>query len=67
MKVYKCDSCEAIIENPHEVRMKEFYVGCCIEYDCVFPTNSTKKVKVHLCDGCYRSLKDIAIKKIKNE
>lgn len=31
MRVYQCDCCNKVISNPHNVKMKEFYVG--IEYE----------------------------------
>ena len=27
MRVYQCDCCNKVISNPHNVKMKEFYVG----------------------------------------
>lgn len=32
MRIYQCDSCHKIIENPYIVKMKEFYVGIDTEY-----------------------------------
>ena len=65
MKVYQCDSCEKTITNPYEEKMKEFYVGCHFEYEGVFPENSKRKVKVHLCEDCFNGLHAIAEKKAK--
>lgn len=32
MRVYQCDSCNKVISNPHNVKMKEFYVGIDTKY-----------------------------------
>lgn len=58
-KVYKCDGCEVMIENPHNVKMKEFYVGTEYDSGMAFPINSTRKVKIHLCEECFKGLKQI--------
>lgn len=63
MKVYQCDCCEEVIENPYEQEMKEFYVGMDIEYSGVFPINRKRKTKIHLCEDCFRGLHLIAKKK----
>lgn len=64
MRIYQCDSCYKIIENPYIVKMKEFYVGIDIEY---FPRIETpierkRKIKIQLCDDCYKGLHLIAEK-----
>ena len=59
-KVYKCDCCDEIIKDVYEARMKEFYVDS--EYDIVcgiLPLNSKNIVKIHLCEKCYKGLKEI--------
>jgi hypothetical protein len=48
-KVYKCDGCEVMIEKPHDVKMKEFYIATEYDLGMAFPINSTRKVKIHLC------------------
>ena len=66
MKVYKCDSCGRTIESPHEERMKEFYIGG--TWDSIF-YNDKRKIKIHLCDDCFRGLHKIvenALKEQKN-
>lgn len=63
MKVYQCDSCNKVITDPYEEKMKEFFVGCHFDYCGVLPENSKRKVKIHLCDDCYRGLNLIADKK----
>ena len=59
---YVCDACGITITNPHEAKMKEFYVGCSYENLCVFPSFDKRKIKVHLCDDCYHALHEIAEK-----
>lgn len=59
MKVYECDACKKIIQDPYEVKMKEFYVGCSFETCSVLPSNYIRKVKIHLCDDCFNGLNKI--------
>lgn len=59
-EVYKCDACSVMIDRPYDVQMKEFYIGCSFESYGVVPVNSRRKVKVHLCDECFKGLKMIA-------
>lgn len=65
MRVYQCNSCGRIIENPYKEKMKEFYVDA--DFDCgmYFPIEHTRKVKIHLCDNCYKGLRHIAEKEVK--
>lgn len=58
MRVYQCDSCNNIISNPHTVKMKEFYVGIDIEYftRITTPIERKRKIKIQLCDDCYKGL-----------
>ena len=64
MRVYQCDSCNKVISNPHNVKMKEFYVGIDIEYFARIETIERKrKIKIQLCDDCYKGLHLIAEKK----
>lgn len=68
MKVYKCDSCGKIIENPYEEKMKEFYVGITSDFYPIYHSSTvTHKVKVHLCKDCFYGLHKIAKNKIKEE
>lgn len=60
MKVYQCDACKKTIIDPYKVKMKEFYMGCHFDLFGVFPEDSKRKVKIHLCDNCYRALHLIA-------
>ena len=57
MRVYQCDCCEKVISDPHTVKMKEFYVG--VDFDC----GSKRKIKIQLCDDCYKGLHLIAEKR----
>ena len=73
MRVYQCDNCNKVITNPHSVKMKEFYVGM-MDTDCssgiVIPIERKRKVKIHLCDECYKGLNligELVPKKSKNE
>lgn len=58
MRIYQCDSCKKIIDDPFTVKMKEFYLG--VDTDCLsgiaIPIKSRRKVKIHLCDECYKGL-----------
>lgn len=63
MKVYQCDSCKKIISNPCKVKMKEFYVGADFDIGTYFPIDRIQKIRIHLCDDCYKGLHLIAEKK----
>lgn len=67
MRIYKCDSCEKMIENPYEEKMREFFVGCSFEIFGVAPKNEKRKAKIHLCENCYKGLHLIAEKVRSNE
>lgn len=69
MRIYQCDSCYKIIPNPYTVKMKEFYVR--VDTDCLsgiaIPIESKRKIKIYLCDDCYKGLHVIAEKRsVKN-
>ena len=66
-KQYVCDSCKEIITSPHDVKMKEFYIGCSFDFGRVLPSLDTRKVKVHLCDKCFLGLNKIAEKAVKGD
>lgn len=66
MKVYKCDACGTIMDDPYKVDMTRFHIVTAIDECGVFPENSKMKVKVDLCDKCYKALSTIAERKIKN-
>lgn len=65
MKVYQCDCCNKVISNPHTVKMKEFYLG--VDFDCIsgiaIPLESKRKIKIQICDDCYKGLHLIAEKR----
>lgn len=71
MRIYQCDCCQKVISNPHKVKMKEFYIR--IDTDCIsgiaIPIESKGRIKIHLCDECYKGLNllgELVPKKPKN-
>lgn len=60
MKVYQCDSCKVTVTNPYGVKMKEFLVGCHFDFGGISPEYFKRKVKIHLCEECYKGLRFIA-------
>lgn len=66
MRIYQCDCCEKVISDPYTVKMKEFYLGM-MDTDSssgiVIPIDSKRKIKIHLCDDCFKGLHVIAEKK----
>lgn len=59
MRIYQCDCCKEVIADPYTVKMKEFYLG--VDTDCLsgvpFPVeNCRRRIKIHLCDECYKGL-----------
>lgn len=60
MKVYKCDSCGKMIENPYKIKMKEFFVGVDFDITGMFPKKTKLTKRVHICDECYECLYIIA-------
>ena len=58
-KAYVCDSCGKAIVDPHEVKMKEFYIAAECDVCGVFPVNAKRMKKIHLCEKCYKGLKEI--------
>ena len=63
---YVCDACGKIMKDPHEAKMKEFYVGCCFDFGGSFPIDAVRKRKVHLCDDCFKGLNKL-VDKVKGE
>ena len=61
-KVYKCDSCGVVMEDPYSENMKEFYIGADCDMCGVFPMPTKRKQTIHLCDDCYKGLHRIARK-----
>ena len=66
-KEYVCDSCKEVMKNPHDVKMKEFYIRCSFDFGRVLPYPDTRKVKIHLCNKCFLGLKNIADKEVKTD
>lgn len=62
-KAYVCDACGRTMQNPHEAKMKKFYMGTTYEFGGAFFCPVSQKTKVHLCDDCYHALREIAEKK----
>lgn len=67
MNAYVCDCCEKTIVNPHKMNMKEFFVGREYDFGMMFPVKSTRRIKIHICDECYRGLRKIAEKKLEEK
>lgn len=63
MRIYQCDSCNKIIPNPHNVKMKEFYVDSTYFNRNIIPIERKRKIKIQLCDDCYKGLNLIAEKR----
>ncbi len=65
MRIYQCDCCEKVISDPYTVKMKEFYLG--VDTDCLsgiaIPVERKRKIKIDLCDDCFKGLHVIAEKK----
>jgi|GEM_PF-334567 hypothetical protein len=59
MRIYQCDCCKEVIADPYTVKMKEFYLGA-VDTDCLsgipIPVKSKRRIKIHLCDECYKGL-----------
>lgn len=66
-KTYVCDSCNEIIKNPHDIKMKEFYIGCSFDLTGVYPSPSKRLLHIHLCDKCFLGLNKIAERILRNE
>lgn len=56
MRIYQCDSCNKVISDPYTVGMKEFYLGVDCLSGIAIPIESKRKVKIHLCDECFKGL-----------
>ena len=57
MKSYVCDSCNKVINDPHEMNMREFwYSGTHEGWTLIKKEEKTKK-KIHLCDACFYNLR----------
>lgn len=65
-KVYKCDCCEGMINNPHKAKMKEFYYTShyelCGSHVINIPRKTKDKKHIHLCENCYKQIAEISRK-----
>lgn len=59
MKVFQCDCCKKIIEDPYEVNFREYLLEA--EYNSVgvFPVKTKRKSVVDLCADCYKNLHQV--------
>lgn len=57
---YKCDSCGMLIENAHEVKMREFTFTRVNRGGWFQWIKIEEPKKVHLCDTCFHGLNKIA-------
>lgn len=63
-KKYICDICNAVIDDPYKAQMREFYIGCEYESGSLHPIPiKTFKTKIHICDVCFKTLKNAAVRK----
>lgn len=60
MKTYVCDACGVVIDDPYSVKMREFFVAFGSD---MCPEPFKEKVKIHLCNDCFKGLKNVARKK----
>lgn len=60
MKAYICDVCETTVVDPHVARMREFCFTISNSDIYQVPMPDKVKTKIHLCNNCFESLKDIA-------
>ena len=67
MKVYVCDICSITIDDPHTLKMKEFYWACDYENDGIYPAKAKRKQKLHLCGNCFEGLKSVFAKLSEDE
>ena len=63
MKTYVCDSCKKIIDDPFEIKMKEFFYVADYDFGTAFPSPFKQTAKIHLCDECFNGLRLIAKEK----
>ena len=59
-RVYVCDSCGKVIENPHSQKMKEFCLTGHYHYGMVLERPLEEKKEINLCDDCFHALHLIA-------
>ena len=59
-KVYVCDACGQVIEQPHSQKMREFCLDTSCDMGIAFAKPVEKKKEIHLCPDCYKALYLIA-------
>ena len=67
MKTYICDSCQRVIHEPYEMKMKEFCLAKAWTLGVLIPEPAKRRITVHLCDDCFRGLSSITQKKAEVE
>lgn len=60
MRVYKCDSCNKVITDPYTLG---FDADCLGLIGIAIPFECKRKIKIHLCDDCFKGLHVIAERK----
>ena len=63
--MFTCDACGLEINQPHEVKMKEFDCRFIQEGKVFHWANIFDTRRVHLCDACFHGLSLIAQKVVK--
>ena len=65
MKCYICDICGRIMakEEPFKLNMREFYIGFEIDEYGLYPTNTKRRAKTHICGDCFLQFKKLVEKK----
>ena len=58
MKVFQCDCCKKVIEDPYEVNFREYLLEA--EYTSeFFLLRQKRKAVVDLCEVCYKNLHQV--------
>ena len=67
MKVYQCDSCKQVTDEPRTLDMKEFVWKCSYTEHGVMPEKGKQKIKIHLCERCFKGLSKIAEEQLQED
>ena len=67
MKAYVCDICSITIDDPHTLKMKEFYWDLIVENSRKYALKAKRKKKLHLCGNCFEGLKSVFAKLSEDE
>ncbi len=67
MKAYVCDICSITIDDPHTLKMKEFYWDRIVENSRIYSVKAKRKKKLHLCGNCFEGLKSVFAKLLEDE